>query len=160
MPSMWHTSVSLDFPVSIGAYRHQSDPSGPSVVHLSKAACQPGLPTRDQHRAGRAQLLSTSFDSIERGIRDSLGRALGAGGFDPARDILGITVNRWPHGYAYQYNSLADDFWLNGGEPPCVVARRPFGRLAIANADAGAYAYTDGAIDHAHRAVQEVLSLP
>ena len=70
----------------------------------------------------------------------------------------GITVNRWPHGYAYQYNSLADPFWLDGGEQPCVVARRPHGRIAIANSDAGAYAYTDCAIDHAHRAVQELTA--
>ena len=76
----------------------------------------------------------------------------------PAADILGITVNRWPHGYAYQYNSLADDFWLNGGEQPCVVARQRFGRIAIANSDAGAYAYTDCAIDHGHRAAQELLA--
>ena len=76
----------------------------------------------------------------------------------PATDILGITVNRWPHGYAYQYNSLADDFWLKGGEQPCVVARQRFGRIAIANSDAGAYAYTDCAIDHGHRAAQELLA--
>ncbi|MGE3888327.1 MAG: NAD(P)-binding protein [Vicinamibacterales bacterium] len=157
MPGMWHTSVNLDFPVSIGTYTHPKDPNEPIVLHLSKSACRPGLPIRDQHRAGRRELLSTSFETIERSIRDSLGRALGGGGFDPARDILGITVNRWPHGYAYQYNSLADDFWLNGGEQPCVVARRKFGRIAIANADAGAYSYTDAAIDHAHRAVAELL---
>jgi spermidine dehydrogenase len=36
------------------------------------------------------------------------------------------------------------------------VARKPFGRITIANADAGAYAYTDGAIDQAWRAVQEL----
>ena len=91
---MWHTSVSLDFPVSLGAYKHQTNPAEPIVLHLSKAACQPGLPVRDQHRAGRAELLSTSFATIERSIRDQLGRALGGGGFDPATDILGITVNR------------------------------------------------------------------
>ena len=85
-----------------------------------------------------------------------LRRILGPGGFDPARDILEITVNRWPHGYAYEYNSLFDEFWLNGTETPCELARKPFGRLAIANADAGAYAYTDCAIDHAYRAVQEL----
>jgi spermidine dehydrogenase len=39
------------------------------------------------------------------------------------------------------------------------VARRPFGRVAIANADAGAYSYTDAAIDHGHRAAQEILQL-
>ena len=82
--------------------------------------------------------------------------SLGPGGFDPAADITAITVNRWPHGYAYEYNSLWDKFWLEGGETPCEVARKPFGRIAIANADAGAYAYTDGAIDHAWRAVGEI----
>lgn len=157
-PSMWHTSVGLDFPVSIGGYRHPTNPAEPIVLHLSKSACKPGLPIRDQHRAGRMELLTTSYETIERGIREQLGRVLGGGGFDPAGDILGITVNRWPHGYAYQYNSLADDFWFNNGEQPCAVARRPYKRVAIANADAAAYSYTDAAIDHAHRAVHELLA--
>ena len=157
-PSMFHTSVGLDFPVSLGGYQHTTNPAEPIVLHLSKSACRPGLPVRDQHRAGRTELLSTSFETIERNIREQLGRTLGAGGFDPATDILGITVNRWPHGYAYQYNSLSDEFWINGGEQPCAVARRQHGRIAIANADAAAYSYTDAAIDHAHRAVQELLA--
>ena len=156
-PGLFHTAMSLDFPVSIGGYRHPSDPNEPVVVHMSKAACKPGASIRDQHRLGRQELFTTSFETIERGIREQLGRVLGAGGFDAARDVLGITVNRWPHGYAYQYNSLVDDFWFEGGEQPCAVARRPFGRIAIANADAGAYSYTDAAIDHAHRAVQDIL---
>ena len=93
------------------------------------------------------ELLSTSFETIERHIREQLARMVGDGGFDPADDILAITVNRWPHGYAYQYNSLSDPFWLEGGEPPCVIARQRVGRIAIANTDAAAYAYTDAAID-------------
>jgi spermidine dehydrogenase len=105
------------------------------------------------------ELLSTSFETIERGIREQLARILGNGGFDPAQDILAITVNRWPHGYTYQYNSLSDPFWLDGGGPPNVLARQRFGRIAIANADAAAYAYTDAAIDQAYRAVHEILNL-
>ena len=158
-PGLWHSAVSLDFPVSVGAYRNPKKPTEPIVVHMSKALCQPGLPIRTQHRTGRTELYSTPFETIERQIRTDLSRLLGPGGFDPARDILGLTVNRWPHGYAYQYNSLFDDFWLNGGEQPCAIARRPYGRLAVANADAGAYSYTDAAIDHGHRAVGEVLAL-
>jgi spermidine dehydrogenase len=157
-PSMWHTSFTLDMPVSIGSYRHQTNPAEPIVLHLTKSACKPGLPTREQHRAGRRELLGTPFAIVERNIREQLGRSLGGGGFDPARDVLGITVNRWPHGYAYQYNSLEDDFWVKGGEQPCAVARRPFGRITVANSDAAAYAYTDAAIDHGHRAVQELLN--
>ncbi len=158
-PGGYHTGASLDMPVSIGGYRCTRSPADPIVVCLSRTPCRPGLPARDQHRAGREELLATPFSEMERQTREQLGRMLGAGGFDPAADILAITVNRWPHGYAYQYNSLWDPFWLEGGEAPCVIGRKPFGRIAIANADSAAYAYTDGAIDMARRAVQEVVAV-
>ena len=78
-------------------------------------------------------LLNTSFETFEEKIRDQLGRVLGGGGFDPARDIVAIIVNRWPHGYAYSYNSLYDPMeWVYGawavsgvmhfeGRRPCLV---------------------------------------
>ena len=156
-PGGWHTEARLDLPVAIGQYRHSNRPTDPVVLHLSKSACKPGHPIREQHRLGRNELFATPFPVIERKIRDQLGRVLGAGGFDPARDILGITVNRWPHGYAYQYNSLSDDFWFEGKPTPCEAARVRYGRIAFANADAGAYSYTDAAIDHGHRAAHEVI---
>jgi spermidine dehydrogenase len=123
---------------------------------MMKAACHPGLPARKQHIMGRMELYTTDFETMERKIRDQLARTFGPGGFDPARDIAAITVNRWPHGYAYEYNSLFDTFWLEGGETPCEIARKPHGRIAIANSDAGAYAYTDEAINQAWRAVGEI----
>jgi spermidine dehydrogenase len=155
-PGMYHTFFNLDPPVSIGGYECYRRPEDPIVVHMMKTPCQPGLPARDQHVAGRIELFNTTFETMERNIREQLARTLGGGGFDPARDITAITVNRWPHGYAYEYNSLWDKFWLEGGELPCEVARKPFGRIAIANADADAYAYTDCAIDQAWRAVGEI----
>jgi spermidine dehydrogenase len=157
-PGSYHSSVNLDLPVSVGSYQCPRTPEEPILLHLMRTPCRPGLPARDQHRAGRIELQGTSFATFEREIRDQLGRILGPGGFDPARDIRAITVNRWAHGYAYQYNSLFDPFWLDGGEPPCVTGRQPYGRIAIANSDSGAYAYTDSAIDQAHRAVGEVLA--
>jgi spermidine dehydrogenase len=155
-PSGYHSYFNLDLPVSMGDYHCPTKPEEPIVVHMMKTPCKPGRPARDQHRLGRMELFSTTFDTIERKIRDQMGRTLAAGGFDPARDITAITVNRWPHGYAYEYSSLWDKFWLEGGELPCEVARKPFGRLAIANCDAGAYAYSDEAINQAWRAVREV----
>jgi spermidine dehydrogenase len=155
-PGSYHSAFTLDLPVSIGDYQCAKSPDEPIVIHMMKTPCKPGLPARDQHRLGRIELFTTDFETIERKIRDQLARTLSAGGFDPARDIADITVNRWPHGYAYEYNSLWDKFWLEGGETPCEVARKPFGKIAIANADAGAYAYTDGAMDQAWRAVQEL----
>jgi spermidine dehydrogenase len=156
-PGSFFSTVDLDLPVRVGSYRPPRRPEEPIVVHMMRTPCQPGLPGREQHRAGQRELFTTTFDTFERDVRDQLARMLGAGGFDPARDIAAITVNRWPHGYAYQYNSLWDPFWIDGGPLPCVVARQPFGRIAIANADAAAYAYTDAAIDQAHRAVGELL---
>ena len=155
-PSMYHSYVNLDLPVSIGGYECARKPDEPILVHMMKAACRPGRTARQQHMIGRMELYSTDFETMERKIRDQLARTLGPGGFDPARDIAAITVNRWPHGYAYEYNSLFDSFWLEGGETPCEVARKPHGRIAIANSDAGAYAYTDEAINQAWRAVGEI----
>ena len=157
-PGCYHTRVALDLAVSIGGYECARKPEEPIVVHMMKTPCRPGQPSRTQHTLGRMELFETSFETMERKIREQLGRTLGAGGFDPARDIAAITVNRWPHGYAYEYNSLWDSFWLEGGETPCQIARKSFGRIAIANADAGAYAYTDEAMNQAWRAVGELKS--
>ena len=155
-PNGYHTHVDMDLPVSIGDYRCPRTPEDPAIVHMSKAPCHAGLPPREQHSTGRIELYTTTFETIERKIREQLARILGPGGFDPARDILAITANRWPHGYAYEYSSLWDKFVLEGGETPCEKARKPFGRIAIANSDAGAYAYTDEAINQAYRAVGEI----
>ena len=157
-PGGYHTGVDLDLPVSIGEYRCPRSPDEPTVVHMSKSPCRAGRPAREQHVAGRIELYSTTFETMERKIRQQLARTLGPGGFDPARDILAITVNRWPHGYAYEYSSLWDKFVLEGGETPCERARKTFGRIAIANSDAGARAYTDEAINQAWRAVGELKS--
>jgi spermidine dehydrogenase len=155
-PGSYHTYAALDFPVSLGEYRFPSMPEEPMVLFMLRTPCSPGLPQRDQNRVGRAELMGTPFSTFERNIRDQLARMLGPSGFDPARDIEGITVNRWAHGYAFSPNPLFDPHWRKG-EEPWVVGRQPFGRIAIANSDAGASAYTDAAIDQAYRAVEEVL---
>jgi spermidine dehydrogenase len=156
-PGSYHTYTALDFPVSLGEYQFPSKPEEPMVLFMLRTPCSPGLPQRDQNRAGRAELMQTPFSTFERNIRDQLARMLGTAGFDPARDIEGITVNRWAHGYAYSPNPLFDPQWRKG-EEPWVVGRQPFGRISIANSDAGASAYTDVAIDQAYRAVEEVIA--
>ncbi|NNL65055.1 MAG: NAD(P)-binding protein, partial [Myxococcales bacterium] len=154
-PGSWHPLAMLDFPVSLGRYRFSATPDDPIVLHMSKALTHPGLPPREQSRAGRHALLATSFETIERGIRTQLAGMLGAGGFDPARDVEAITVNRWPHGYAFAPNALFDPEY-EAGQAPHEIGRRRFGRVTIANSDAGARAYLDAAIDEAWRAVGEL----
>ena len=156
-PGMYHSNLGLDQAVKMGDYTPSQSPDEPILVHMLRTPCQPGLSAREQQRAGHYELLATSFETFERNIRDQFARVLGSGGFDPARDIEAITVNRWPHGYAYEYNPLWDPDWPEG-KRPCDIARRRFGRITIANSDAAAAAYTDQAIDQGYRAVQELLS--
>ena len=156
-PGGYHTSMRLNWPVDIGGYTAERSPENPILLHMTRTPCRPGLPEHDQNRAGRAELLVTPFETFEREIRAQLGKTLAGGGFDPARDITGITVNRWPHGYAPEWNPLWGQVYAPG-EAPNEIGRARFGRIAIANSDAGAGAYTDVAIDQAHRAVGELLS--
>jgi spermidine dehydrogenase len=129
----------------------------PILAHLTRTPVKPGLPERDQHRVGHFDILNTSFATFEQKIREQLSRILGPGGFEAERDITAITVNRWPHGYAYEYNPLFDPDWPAESEPH-VIGRARHGRITIANSDAGAAAYTDAAIDQAYRAVQELFA--
>ena len=154
-PGSYFESVTLDFPVSMGTYRFPDKPSEACLLHLERVPCKAGLYARDQQIAGREELYRTRFETFEREIRNQLGRILSPGGFDPANDIQAITVNRWPHGYAYEYNSLYDPDWPED-QQPCVIGRQAFGRISIANSDAEAFAYTNAAIDQAYRAVNEV----
>jgi spermidine dehydrogenase len=142
-PSSYFCSTTLDFPVSIGKYKFPSSPEEPCILHLVRTPCSPGLPCKDQFKAGRYELFTTPFDTFERKIRD----------------IQAITVNRWPHGYAYEYNSLFEPQDRPASERPCVLGRKPFGRITIANSDSDGHAYTNTAIDQAYRAVQEVVSI-
>ena len=148
----------LDYPVSLGGYRFSADPSQPICIHLFHTPTAPnqGLTMREQYRAGRARLYATSFADFEREIRDELGRMLGPAGFDFDRDIAAITVNRWPHGYAYTPTRLYDD----PAEQAKIekLARQRVGRITIANSDSGWDAYTNVAFDAAHRAVMELLA--
>jgi spermidine dehydrogenase len=156
-PGSMFTGIEMDFPVSMGGYEFAKRPEEPCVLHMQHVPVGPGASARDMQRAGRAKLYATSFETFERTIRDQLARALGAGGFDPARDIEAITVNRWPHGYSYEYLSLFDPEWPKG-QAPHEIGREAFGNIHIANSDAGAFAYTNEAIDQGWRAVSEIVA--
>jgi spermidine dehydrogenase len=160
-PGGYHSSVQLSEAVTIGDYKTPVTPEEPMVLHLVRTPCAPGKPRKEQHRLGREDLLRTTFEQFERQIRDQLGRSLVDGGFDPGRDIEAITVNRWPHGYTYNYNTLYDPVEWALATPEdraCVVGRKQFGRISIANADAAGSSHTDAAIDMAYRAVNEVIA--
>jgi spermidine dehydrogenase len=155
-PASFHHQVTLDFPVSMGGYRHTRAPDHPICLHLVHVPGAPnqGLDARTQFRAGQHKLLNMTFADFEARIRDDLDRMLGPGGFSSARDIAAITVNRWPHGYSYVANTLYDPEDYDQTVLP--LARRRAGRVAIANTDAGGDAWVHFAIEQAARAVGEL----
>ncbi|MBT5074957.1 MAG: NAD(P)-binding protein [Kordiimonadaceae bacterium] len=156
-----HHSYVLDFPVSMGDYTFSENPDQPILVH---ATCVPTVPDEgytaiEQAKMGRMNLYQTSFDDFERSIVGHFEGMFRGTGFDAQRDIAGITVNRWPHGYAYEYNDYSDDPEYGPDKGPHIAGRAQIGRISIANSDASAYAYVNGAIDAAVRAVDEQVKL-
>ncbi|MDX1480839.1 MAG: FAD/NAD(P)-binding protein [Woeseiaceae bacterium] len=158
-PGSFYQTVMFTHPVSYGDYRFARSPDEPVILHLQHIPLSPGLPAAAQFLAGRRFLLETDFATFERRLRDQLDRMLGPGGFDAARDIAGITVNRWPHGYAYSVDADTGDVaWWPEHWPyeskPWIDARQRVGNIAFAGTDAASNAMTESAIEEAHRAVQ------
>ena len=158
-PGSYHVSAMLDFPVDMGGYEFADGPDDPVILHMERFPHRPnaGLSKREQAPLGRHEMLATPFEAIERNTREQLAAMFSDVGFDPARDIEAITVNRWPHGYATR-DWLEDDYYDDDDDPRYwyVRGRQPFGRVVVANSDAGAEATVDSAIVQAHRAVQEL----
>ena len=143
-PDGFHAVAMLDFPVSMGGYEFSRNPDEPIVLHLEFCPSLYGsdLDMVERFRMGRYELLSMTFEDIERQTREQLNRILGPYGFDATSDIAAITVNRWPHGYAGGQHHRA--------------ARKSIGNVAIANSDASGEAMAEAAISMAYRAVAEL----
>lgn len=156
-PGRLHARLFLFKGLHTGGYQRpdSADEAVSLVFWGSISPPEDAVDIRSQLRGSRQKLLELSFEDFEREVRTVLDGLLGPVGFDVAEDILAITVNRWPHGYAYEYMQLWDPEW-QPGEAPHEIARKPFGSVTIANSDAGASAYTHVAIDQAYRAIDEL----
>jgi spermidine dehydrogenase len=156
-----HQGYYLDFPVSMGGYDFSKTPDDPIVLCSYYVPSEPdqGLTAREQNLLGRHKLYQHTFEDMEGPMIRQMDEMYGKQGFDVERDIAGITINRWPHGYAYEYNHYFDphDYTYDNG--PHVTGRAQLGRISIANSDSSAYAYVDGAIDAAVRAVNEQIKI-
>ncbi|MCB1173656.1 MAG: NAD(P)/FAD-dependent oxidoreductase [Leptospiraceae bacterium] len=154
-PGNWHETMYANFPVNIGGYQSVNSPNQPMALTLMYAVLPDatGLPPKQHIRLARYKMLRTSYDEFEAEIKSHLTGMLGPGGFQAERDIQAITVNRWAHGYSYAGSDLFDE---EDAEGVADRARRSFGPIHIANADAGADADMGTAIEQAWRAVREM----
>ena len=155
-PNGYYSQILLECPVDIGGYKRSASPEEPTVLTMLRVFETPGVPVKDQYRVARNEMYATDFETYEFNVRDQLTRMLGPYGFDARRDIAGITLNRWGHGYSYMYSSVFDEFLDRGEQPPHERARMPYGNIAIANCDAAARDTTPDSIDQARRAVSEL----
>lgn len=147
---------------SLGDYEHKINDGEPAALFMTftpppqRDPNNPNQSVRDLFRLGRCKLYTTPFSEYEKDIKEQLDRMFGQFGFNADRDIEAITVNRWSHGYAYDYFSLFDPEWPPG-EAPHELGRKPIGNIAIANTDSEAEADIKGAVKAAWRAVKELL---
>ncbi|GHD08879.1 spermidine dehydrogenase SpdH [Halioglobus japonicus] len=156
-PGRMHGDMYVWRGIDTGGYTQGAAEDEPVVLGFSGTLSPPddAYDLKAQLRGSRQRMLELEFADYEREVRTVLDGLLGPAGFDVTEDILAITVNRWPHGYAYEYMDLWDDDFAPG-QAPHEIARQPFGNITIANTDAGAEAYTHTAIDQAYRAVGEL----
>jgi len=154
----FYKQAELSYPVSIGDYQKSDTPDDPMVVHMCHVPWVPEVQGPEQWRQGRMRILSTPFEEFEANVHKQLNQAFASTGFNSERDVSSITVNRWPHGYAYTPDLTWEPDYPNEASKPWVKGRQPFGNIHIANSDAGAQADTNAAITQAYRAVSEILS--
>ncbi|ULX54025.1 alcohol dehydrogenase [Cupriavidus taiwanensis] len=147
-PAMTYTDLWLEPPAG-------REPSDPAVLHMLHVPAVPdsGMPARDRFRAGRALLLGTPFDAMERDIRAQLDRMLGHQGFASKDVIRGITVNRWAHGYSYMPDSLAGENVAPDAAWPGLAG---VGNISIANSDNAGSPSLTAAVAQGKRAIERL----
>ena len=139
-----------------GAESPTISPDSPTVLTIKVLYPHPGEPTEQQGHLGRAELISTPFREYERQIRQQFTQMFARSGFDAARDIAGIILNRW--GHAYLTPAPGFFFGKNGKPAPGDVLRAaPHGRVAFANTDLSGVADHRSSIIEADRAVGQLL---
>jgi spermidine dehydrogenase len=156
-PGRMHAKVFMTKGVNTAGYQpdYEKDEAVPLMFWGMMEPPERDIHIHDQLRGARIMLLEKKFEDFEREVRTVLDGLLGPAGFNVTKDILAITVNRWPHGYSYGYLDLWDKKY-KAGEAPHEIARQPIGNISIANCDAAASAYSQAAIEEAFRAVNEL----
>jgi spermidine dehydrogenase len=153
-PDGYCTWMHVSDPLRVGEYRPDYHPDRPTILSMYKYIYHPGLEPAEQMKLGRYEMEQKPFEDYEREIRLELNHVLGPHGFDAARDIAGITVNRWGHGYNY-FKEPGPKAKLE--HPPYGIGRRQHGRISFCGADAAGTPWTQAALVQSWRAVHEQL---
>ncbi len=146
---------SLRQPMHDGDYRPPLDPNKPIFLTFYAPFVYPGNRADVQTILGRNELLTTPFQAFERGIRLQLTRMFADYGFDAARDISGIILNRW--GHAYVAPGPGFFFGRNGNPAARDVIREGYGRIGFAHSELYGFQSIQTAVLQAESAVERVM---
>ena len=153
-PMSIYSRVKLDYPVSLGGYRHPRDPAEPMCLHLVLCAGERrGYDARTQFRIGRSKLMAMDVCRFREGNPRRSSTACLA----PAGSPATATLRRSRSTAGRTATPIRRARCSTGTSSPTMeAARQPIGRVTIANSDAGWDAYAHVAIDQADRAVREL----
>ncbi len=151
LPGGFCTWMHISDPLHVGSYRPEYHPDNPTILSMYKYIYKPGLDPTEQMTLGRMEMQDTPFEVYERQIRQELHNMFGPWGFDPANDILAVTLNRWGHGYNF-FHAPGEE-----GKAPYKLGRVKLGRISFAGADAGGSPWTQLALQQGRRAALEQL---
>jgi spermidine dehydrogenase len=154
LPGGFCTWMHISDPLYLGHYRPEYHPDKPTILSFYKYIHQPGIDPDEQMTLGRIEMENTPFEVYERQIREELYYLFGSWGFDPANDIVAITINRWGHGYNFFKKPGA---YYKKGEAPYEFGRMRLGRISFAGADAGGSPWSQLAMQQGRRAALEQL---
>ncbi|HET9370504.1 MAG TPA: FAD-dependent oxidoreductase [Vicinamibacterales bacterium] len=132
-------------------------PDQPIVLTFYMGLYALGRPLAEQLSSGRARLLQTSYADYERLIRRHMTRLFAGAGFDAARDIAGIILNRWGHARLVQPPGF---YFGRDGKPSArEVVAKGYGRVAIGHSELNGHQSATGAMAQGHRVAEQVLAL-
>ncbi len=150
-------TANLVSPMYVGDYRPRLDPDSPAILTFYVPFNRRGHSRAEQGALARQELFSTSYRDYEIQIRQQMVKLFGDAGFDPARDIAGIVLNRWGHAYVTAGPGF---FFGTGGRPaPSDVLRQPLGKLAFAHSELSGHQNAGAAALEGKRAAEQILGL-
>jgi spermidine dehydrogenase len=147
-------SCNIRRPMTFPDYQPPLDPAKPAVLTFYAPVVYPGMPAREQAARVRGEILATPFAEYERRIRSQMVKMFGSAGFDPTRDIAGLTLNRW--GHAYIVPDPGFFFGKNGRPSNSDIIRKDIGPIAFASAELNGEQTFVGAVHESQRAVAQL----
>jgi spermidine dehydrogenase len=132
-------------------------PDKPIVLTFYTGIYMRGLSAKAQGEEGRKKLLGVSYAEYEAAIRNQLTTLFRDAGFNAARDIAGIVLNRWGHARVIQPPGFY--YGIDGKPSPRQIVEKGFGKIAIAHSELNGHQNATGALAQGKRAGEQLARL-